>query len=194
MMKESDDLSVLSIASEVDSKSTRTGWLEKHAELIKKLEAEYQFTPDANKSSTDERYFGFTIGSLNMLLSASLSSEILEDSLIYPIPLSPNWLLGACNHRGDIVPVIDFEQIISGDKSAIEAGKHKTLVLDKDENAIGIQLSKLPSPINFKKKERLNNFSKLPKLVQPFVTKAYKKGGKIWVCVDFPFFIESFTN
>ena len=44
-MKESDDLSVLSIASEVDSKSTRTGWLEKHAELIKKLEAEYQFTP-----------------------------------------------------------------------------------------------------------------------------------------------------
>lgn len=193
-MEESDDLSVLSVASEVDSKNARPGWLEKHAELIKKLEAEYQFTPDIKKSSTDEHYFGFTIGSLNFLLSASLSSEILEDNLIYPIPLSPSWLLGACNYRGDIVPVIDFEQIISGEKSAIEAGKNKTLVLDKDENAIGIQLSKLPSPINFKKKERLNNFSKLPKLVQPFITQAYKKGGKIWVCIDFPFFIESFTN
>ena len=193
-MEETIKLSNVTLLDKENETSSRTGWVEKHAELIAKLEAEYQSPHEAEDDSLGIRYYGFNIGGLNLLISEHISSEILEDNIIYPIPLAPSWLLGACNVRGDIVPIINLEQIITGEISIFEPMEYKTLILAEEGNTLGLPLVKLPKPIHFKQEERISNYSKLPELVQPFITVAYKRSQSIWACIDFPSFITSFTN
>ena len=193
-MEESIKLSDVTLLDDEIQRNSRTGWLEKHAELIAKLEAEYQSPHEVKDDSLDTRFYGFTIANLNLLISDHISSEILEDNIVYPIPLTPNWLLGACNVRGDIVPIIDLAQIIAGEDRDTKPAEYKTLVLEEAGSTIGLPLIKLPVPIHFKEEDRVSNYSKLPDFVQPFITLAYKRKQNIWVCINFSSFISSLLN
>ncbi len=193
-MEEPIKLSGVTLSDKLSEMGLRTGWVEKHAELIAKLEAEYQSSHDEKDDSLDTRYYGFRVGNLNLLISEEMSSEILEDSTINPILLAPNWLIGVCNVRGDIVPIIDLEQIVTSKIGITEPRKYKTLILSQEGNSIGLLLAKLPVSIYFNKEERVSNYSKLPELIQPFTTIAYERKQNIWTCLDFSTFISSFSN
>ena len=193
-MEEFTKLSDVTLLDKANEISLRTRWVERHAELITKLEAEYQTSQEVKDDSSDIRYYEFSVGNLNLLISDEMSSEILEDSIINPIPLAPSWLLGAGNVRGDIVPIIDLEQIVTGEIGVTEPVDYKILILSQGGDSIGLLLAKLPVPINFKIEERVSDYSKLPKLIQPFTTVAYKRKHNIWVCLDHPSFISSFSN
>ena len=169
-------------------------WLDAHAELIAKLESAYNAPAETKEVSSDVRYYGFSIGELNVLIAENTPCEILEENIIYSIPLTPNWLIGTCNVRGDIVPIIDLEHILTGKIRIVEPHKYKTFIIGEAENTIGLLLNKLPIQIHFKKENQTSIFSELPKLVRPFITIGYKRNQEVWACIDFASFFATLTN
>ena len=174
--------------------SSRLGWVEKHAELITKLEAEYQRPHDVKDELSDLRYYSYSSAGLSLLIPNDITSEVLEESNVHSIPLAPKWLMGACNVRGDIVPIIDINQILKNEKTQLNTRQNITLILGSVEKAIGLTLDQLPKAIQFKKEEQTTNYKKIPELMKPFITMAYIKNQKLWLCIDFPSLITSFTN
>ena len=143
----------------------QSSWLDTHAEFIAKLESAYNAPLESKEVSSEVRHYGFSIGELNLLVAENMHCEILEENIIYPIPLAPNWLVGTCNVRGDIVPIIDLEHILTGKIRIAGPHEYKTFIIGEAENAMGLLLSKLPVPIHFKKESQISIFSGLPKLV-----------------------------
>lgn len=193
-MEDSTTEAVGIVTQDLVQTSSRLGWVEKHAELITKLEAEYQQTQGVNDESLGLRYYSFNSAGLNLLVPNNITSEVLEESKVHFIPLAPKWLMGACNVRGDIVPIIDLNQILKNQKTQLVARQNITLILGSAEKAIGILLDQLPKAIQFKKEEQATNYKKIPEWIKPFISMAYKKNHKLWLCVDFASLITSFTN
>lgn len=64
-----------------------------------------------------------------------VSIEKLEQ--VNPIPHLPNYFLGLMKIRGELVPIVDFEQILYG-RSAISDEQVRVIVLQTEEMFIGL--------------------------------------------------------
>ncbi len=193
-MEDSTTATVETTSEELINKSSRSNWVEKHAELITKLEAEYQQPQGVQDETLARRYYSFNSAGLNLLVPKDATSEVLEDSYVHTIPLAPKWLVGACNVRGDILPIIDLNQILNKQKTELITKQNIILMIGSAEKAIGILLSKLPKAIQFKKDEQATKFIKSPKILKPFISIAYKNNHNYWLCVDFLALISSFKS
>ncbi len=172
----------------------QSSWLDAHAELIAKLESAYNAPLEPKEVSSEVRHYGFKIGELNLLIAENTPCEVLEEDIIYSVPHTPKWLIGVSNVRGDVVPIIDLERILTGKIRIMEPHQYKTFIIDKAENSLGLLLNKLPTPIHFKKEDQLVDFTTSPEQVRPFVLFGYKRDEEVWVCLDLPAFFESLTN
>ncbi len=193
-MDESTKSSVISAPKATDNKNSRVGWVDKHAELIKKLEEQYQLPEDFDTDSLSGRFYSFPIAGYNLLISNQMSSELVEDNQVYSIPLAPDWLLGACNLRGDAVPIVDLCQILNGEKTDVSLNKYNTLVLGDGEKIVGVLLDSLPVVMQFKKEESSETYPKFPDLVKPFITEVYKRNNIHWACLDLEMLIASLSK
>ncbi len=171
------------------TKSERVRWLDKHAELIAKLEAEYQQPIDTENQPSVLDFHEFNVGNLNLLISEHHSPEILEDNIVYPMLLTPNWVIGTCNVRGEIIPVFDLEKIIFPDITIARPENFKTLILRDGKYTIGLPLFSLPKLIHLDKSNATNDSSKLPELVRPFIKQTFKRKHMIWVLLDLASFL-----
>lgn len=170
--------------------TTRVAWVDKHAELIAKLEAEYQLPVETQNSLSETRYHEFSVGDLNILISDEHSPEILEDNIVFPMLLTPEWVIGACNVRGEIIPIFDLEKIIYPEINVAKPANFKTLILHDGNNAIGLPLFKLPLLTHLEKNDAINHYSKFPELIKPYIREIYKRKHKVWVLIDFSSFFK----
>ena len=182
------------ISNSLDKTKSQASWLDAHTDLLAKLESGYEISHETIEEISGVRHYGFNIGGLNILVPENVRCEVLEENIIYSVPLAPSWLIGACNVRGDIVPIIDLEHILTGRERSKISSQDKTCVIGNAENSIGLLLNQLPNSIHFNKENSINNFSNLPKIVQPFITSGYRRDEKDWVCIDFVSFFSTLAN
>lgn len=176
---------------EPDLGLSSSAWLKENEALIEKLEAAYQAAPEKTETNSENQFYGIKFNSLNLLIDKNISSELLEDSVVYPIPLAADWIIGVVNIRGDIIPVIDFEKLICGESEKQTTDESKIIIINKGEDAIGFMINHLPRPIGFNDDEKLSGHSTLPKVVQEHVDFAFKKEATTWARIDFESFIQS---
>ena len=169
-------------------------WSDAHTELITKLEASYDIKSEAKTEIYEIRHYGFAIAGLNLLIEENLNCEVLEDRSIHPIPLLPNWVVGASNVRGDAVPIINLERFLTNKSRVLSPNNYRILIIGKEENAIGLLITNLPRPVYFEKENLSNNFTILPEELRPFVTFGYERDQELWVNIDFASFFESYTT
>ncbi len=179
------------ISADPESALSSSVWLKENEALIEKLEAAYQAAPDKSEVSHENQFYGIKFSSLNLLIDNTASSELLEDSSIYSIPLAAEWIIGVVNIRGDIVPVIDFEKLINGESTNNKIKDSKIIVINKGEDAVGFLLEYLPRPISFTENEKLSDHTSLPEVVEEHVVHAYKRDTSTWACIDFESFLQS---
>lgn len=177
--------------STVHSKSI---WLEEHAKLIEKLESAYNIHGDAEETTSGIRLFGIKVGEFNFLVDSETRCEVIEENKIYNVPLSEYWLIGVSNIRSEVVPIFDFEYVITGTKYSFIPNQSKTVIIGDGENAIGLVVNSLPTSIHFEKEDRVDDYSGIPEQFYPHVLYSYKKNNEIWTCVDLPKIFESLTN
>lgn len=188
-MEKSINMSGGSVVNLTKEKTTRVTWVDKHADLIAKLEAEYQLPFEEQNNLSETRFHEFSVGNLNILISDLHSPEILEDNAVYPMFLTPDWVIGTCNVRGRIIPIFNLEKIIYPDSSLAKPKEYKTLILTEGNNDIGLSIYKLPVMVHLEKEDCISHYSKFPDLIKPFIKDIYKRKHKIWILIDFSSFL-----
>ena len=63
------------------------------------------------------RGIGYRVGSRLFVSAIDEINELLAVPVLTPVPLTQPWLLGVANVRGNLVPVIDFNRFLFGERT-----------------------------------------------------------------------------
>ncbi len=125
--------------------------------------------------------YGFQIGQLHFIYNAQLAAELVKSSMIYPIPNTPEWMLGLINLRGSLVPV--FELNCYFNLPTDHRSQSLILVLGKGEKVVGISLTDYPQLLS-----ELTILETLPALdakIHPYITAVYQSPDRtLWLELD----------
>lgn len=91
-------------------------------------------------------YGSFNLASSEFALPVSVVQEVVNEPSGYtPVPLSPDYLLGLFNLRGNIVPVVDLSKIFNFDQPSTDAAEHRSVfesrkvaILEFDNLCLGL--------------------------------------------------------
>lgn len=128
-----------------------------------------------------ETFFGFRVGRLAFLISASTYCEVIEHLNINPLPKVDTWFSGLLNLRGDLVPVIDLQVLFA---EPIVHNKRQLFVIDRGEKAMAIWIDGLPEIHNVSLRP-LKQLPSLPPLLERCVISGHLHGHQIWLNVQF---------
>jgi purine-binding chemotaxis protein CheW len=96
------------------------------------LERALEAAPDratAAKASPDEEFFCFRAGELRLGVPSENVREVVRAGPLTPLPRLPQFILGVCGHRGDVLPVLDLLRFL---------GKGEARVSSKTRLFIGV--------------------------------------------------------
>ena len=192
-MEKFSNSSLSSVSNTLDISKPGTRLSEENENLIRKLESSYQVSNKQESDTSATRFYALALDNLKLLIDVQTSCELLDDNVIYTIPQVSEWLRGVVNVRGNVVPIIDLENIVTGKKQTPNK-KSKIIIINLENAPFGVFLTQLPKIITFDSNSELSDFSKLPLPIQPFVRFAYLHDKEIWAAIDFQKFIQSKTS
>lgn len=99
------------------------------------------------------KYLTFLLGEKSYAISILKIKEILEYGSVTPIPKMPDFICGAINLRGKLVPVIDLLERLGNGKSEIEKRSCIVIVEMKFSNeilSIGVIVDAVSKVMDFK--------------------------------------------
>ncbi len=97
-------------------------------------------TPDTDI----ETALGFRVGTLGLLLDASIYCEIVDQAKVSLLPNVQPWLSGVLNLRGNIVPVVDLHILLKQDKST---ARH-LFAVDRGKKTVAFWIDGYPQMLN----------------------------------------------
>lgn len=131
--------------------------------------------------------YGFRIAGQNLLFDKSVPCEVIQNTIIYPIPNTPAWLSGLINLRGNLIPVINLSsRLTQQNDDQPDPGKKTLLVIDRNEDNIATFIDGLPVALQIDEEtvERIDNFENAPVLFRDRISNAYRVDESIWYEVD----------
>lgn len=95
---------------------------------------------------TNNHLFCYEIDSTYIIIESGIRMEVLEHSIIYPVPNAPKWYLGVTSLRGDILTVVNMHFLLH----TTQHGKYKRLLKleHPDFSAVVIAIDHLPQQRN----------------------------------------------
>lgn len=143
----------------------------------------------AAADESKKRFYGFKLGRIHLLLDSKIHSEVVENADIMPIPLMPQYVLGLCNVRGNLVPVYDLYS-----KFEIEVEKQnskRVLILGENEDMVGIQIEEMLVSLMFEEFDYIEDAPSVHSQLNEHTTQCYKKDGKYWFGFNYVTLFES---
>lgn len=140
---------------------------------------------------TQQRRYGFHIGSMGLLIAPRVGSEAIPMSPIAAIPNSPPWLRGMLNLRGALVPVFDLTLVL-GMSGHEYREQQVVLVFDKGPKAVGIVVDGYPKQLLAL--SRVAQLPELPTSLKGYVAAAYTHDGDLWLEFDHEEFFRSLNR
>ena len=100
---------------------------------------------EASEDTLEAYLFCYEISHTRILIEPGVKMEVLEKTIIYPIPNAPKWYRGVSSLRGDILPVVNMHFLLGVEESAAQ----KRLLRLEHPNfpALLIAIDKLPYQI-----------------------------------------------
>lgn len=124
--------------------------------------------------------FCFKVGNIGLLLSSDISSEVISNTPIYPVPDTVSWFYGLINLRGNLIPVFNLHQALKISKEHLAVDY--LLVLDVGEKAIAITLCGHPELVSgLVLSDR--PFA-APEFLSRHIQQIYESAGSIWLRFD----------
>ena len=133
------------------------------------------------ETSTIERCLTFESGDLVLYISTNYVIEIINNHTITTLPMMPSYIKGIINLRGQILPVVDIQQLMGKcDPDCPE--KTCIILLDIDSVSLGILVDSVRQVIDID----LNNVRPIPlkrqqKLLNGMVTM---EDGSVFMSID----------
>ncbi len=98
---------------------------------------------DGAAPAANARY-GYAVSHFGFLVPERVTSEVVLQPTLFPMPLAPAWMLGLMNMRGNVAPVIDLRQLLEGGAPARPA---TVLLMDQGPWMVGLVVDKLPHTV-----------------------------------------------
>ncbi len=95
----------------------------------------------------EEDFCVFNVGEREFLLPSAAVVEVLDISLIFPIPGAPEYVCGVVPSRGRIIPAVDLSKIYPIEKPSYTNAK--LLVVDVGNENIGFICEAAPFFVSF---------------------------------------------
>lgn len=123
---------------------------------------------------------GFMIAGERYLAPMGDVTEILHVPRYTKIPGVRNFLLGASNVRGRLLPVIDLAQFIGLPRSSRSQRDRRVLVIEHGDIFSGLVVDCVLGMQYFPAANRVHPSSNTPDAIRPFLEGGYQRGGEIW--------------
>lgn len=136
---------------------------------------------ETEENSSVERCLTFESGNLILYISTKHVIEIINNHTITTLPLMPPYIKGIINLRGQILPVVDIQQVM-GKEEAESTSNTCIIVLDIDSVSLGIIVDSVRQVIDID----LKNVRPIPlkhqqKLLDGMVTM---EDGSVFMSID----------
>jgi twitching motility protein PilI len=129
------------------------------------------------------RGIGFRVGANYLVSSLAEVNEILAYPVNTQVPGTRSWLLGVANVRGNLVPVIDLNQFLSGEASRL-TDTSRVLLVRQQGGSVGLLVDEVLGQRNFAQQQRESRGAGEPAadaaLLDHFVTERYALGDVRW--------------
>jgi twitching motility protein PilI len=133
----------------------------------------------------------FRIGHMRLLAPFATASELTEMPNVFPLPRSPQNLLGLVNLHGRIVPLFDLAALFETEHLARE--KRMLLVIGHGNDAAGIVIDGLPRRMAFLPEARIIPPA-LPAAAASAVQATYTHGPDSWFEFDYAQLLEQLVS
>ena len=110
------------------------------------------------KNTATNHLFCYEIDGTHIFIESGIKMEVLEQSIIYPIPNAPKWFSGVTSLRGDILPIVNMHFLLNAKQNS----KTKRLLKLKhpDFTSLVIGIDGLPHQNNTDNLQPSNNPNK----------------------------------
>ena len=127
------------------------------------------------------------------LLHRGSGAELVSKPTFAPLPNAPAWLRGLMNLRGNLLPIVDLQQLLSGGEqaAAVDAG-FLVLVYGKADKAVGVSIDAPPRAV--RDMHAVEQLPPLPDDLLPHVGEAYLEGEEFWVEFKHESFFDALTT
>jgi len=117
----------------------------------------------------EKQFCVFGIGEREFLIPKESVVQIVDITKIFPIPGSPDYIVGALPVRGKIIPAIDIAKVYNVER--INYSDNKLLVVDVDGEKIGILSDITPFFVSFDKDIVVDDYIDPKKLFEELKVK-----------------------
>lgn len=126
---------------------------------------------------TEKSYYVFIIGDKEFLIPKESVIQVLEIIRIFPLPGSPDYMVGALPKKGRIIPAIDFAKVYNIERLNYSESKFVIIVDIKGEK-IGILSDTPPFTVNFEQEIVVENIIEPEKLFENLKISRTKKSNE----------------
>jgi twitching motility protein PilI len=147
----------------------------------------------AGDSAKAEVRYGIRVAGIGLLLHRGSGAELVSKPTFAPLPNAPAWLRGLMNLRGNLLPIVDLQQLLSGGEqaAAVDAG-FLVLVYGKADKAVGVSIDAPPRAV--RDMHAVEQLPPLPDDLLPHVGEAYLEGEEFWVEFKHESFFDALTT
>lgn len=135
--------------------------------------------------------YGFRLGDIGLLIEPNTTSELLDQTPVYPLPNTPSWLLGLISLRGNLTPIFDLKSAL-GLKPDAEHRRRWLLILDQGESAVGCGIDHWPETVM--PHRPLDHPPPLPVGLAAYAGTAYHHENQVWLEFDHRGFFHSLAG
>jgi len=139
---------------------------------------------------------GFRIGDNYLVTQLGEAVEILDVPAMSRVPLTRPWVLGVANVRGNLLPVVDVQGMLSGTMTQHTA-RARVLVFDHDGLFSGLLVDEVLGLKHFNEGEYTDETVPVDDFLQPYTEHGFRRGGRVWsifslyALVDAPQFLQA---
>lgn len=99
------------------------------------------------------RGVGFRIGERNLVSSLTEVNEILSIPDVTRVPGARSWMLGVASVRGNLIPLIDLKDLLSGEATSV-SDSTRVLLVRQSGGSVGLLVDEVVGQRNFSADQR----------------------------------------
>lgn len=131
-----------------------------------------------------QRQYGFMLAGEKLFFENTVRRELFEKIVIKKIPLMPNYILGLCNVRGNLVPVYDLAKKYGLKSNSKDVGKYKVLVISDGIDMVGFVVDEMLIAVDFYDDDLLETEVTANEAILVFIKKSFLIHDEPWHQID----------
>lgn len=125
------------------------------------------------------RGIGFRVGMWYFVSSIAEVNEILTMPTLAPVPGTRGWLLGVANVRGNLVPVADLRQFLTGERGHV-SDQSRVLLVRQHGGGVGLLVDEVLGQRNLTEEQRVGAAAEEDERLVRFVAENVMLGETRW--------------